>query len=81
MTISLLLEKKIILNLPNFQLLLLQVILQVSSVLSFHTLQILWLVNFIAKEKVKDQLDQKLLQSTNKLDSKGFGLVLLQESS
>ena len=75
MITSLLLEKKTIPSQLNCQLLLLQVILLVSSVQLFLILQILWLVNFTVKVKVKDQQVQKSQPFIKKSDSKDSGLV------
>ncbi len=72
---------KTIQNQLNYQLLLLLVILLVFSVLLYHILLILWFLNCTVKVKEKDQLDLRLLKSIQKLDSKDYGLVLLQESS
>jgi len=66
MIISSLLEKKTIQNQLNFQSPSLQVILLVFSVPLFLIQLILWLASFTVKVKVKDQLDQRLLEFINK---------------
>ncbi len=75
MTTSSLKEKKTTISQPNSVSLSLQVIWLVSSVLLFLTQLILLFLSFILKVNLKDQLDQRLLKSIQKLDSVDFGLV------
>ncbi len=68
-------ERKTTTRQPNSESLSPQVIWLVFSALLFLTQLIQSSVNFTLKENLKDQLDQRFLRFTLKLDSKDFGLV------
>ncbi len=81
MTTSSPLARRTTLSPPNWELHSLPAIWLVSSALSSRTPLIPWWANFTVKEKVKDQLDLRLLPFTNKSASRDCGLVWLQELS